>query len=463
MTRSPNSSAPWGYLARLAACGLLISTLGACRSGEDAGSDALSSEREAAMSLVAEEYVRLVLALGVHDPDTVDAYLGPEAWRDEAETAAASFDQIRQRVDASLAELAQIDLQGVPLIEQRRHRNLAKSLVAVTARIDVLEGVSRTFDEESKALFDAVAPHHTEADFEAALARLDELLPGSGEIAARYEAYVADFIVPDEKVDEVFRAAVDACRLITGQYIDLPEGESFEIEYVTDKSWSGYNWYKGNYHSLIQVNRDLPITIDRALDLACHEGYPGHHVYNLLVERDLLNARGWQEFSIYALFSPRSLIAEGTANYGVEVAFYGEGRVAFEREVLFPLAGFDPDRVAEFYEIHAARGALDYAGNEAARRYLDGEIDREEAADWLTRYALMPTERAEQRTKFFDQYRTYVINYNLGQDLARAYVEARIDDHDGRWREFQRLLEEPFLPSDLAKEPGDAPEHSPQQ
>ena len=401
------------------------------------------------MSTVAEEYVRSVLALGVHDPDTVDAYLGPESWREEAATAAASFDEIRQRVDAALADLAAIDLSGAPMIEQRRHRNLEKSLIAVTARIDVLDGVSRSFDEESLALFDAVAPHHTATDFETALARLDELLPGSGDVAKRYEAYVAEFVIPDELVDKVFRAAVDACRLVTGQYIDLPEEESFEIEYVTDKSWSGYNWYKGGYHSLIQVNRDHPITIDRALDLACHEGYPGHHVYNLLVERDLVNGRGWQEFSVYALFSPRSLIAEGTANYGIEVAFHGEGRVAFERELLFPLAGFDPDRVAEFYEIHAARSALDYAGNEAARRYLDGEIDREAATEWLTRFALMPKERAEQRTRFFDQYRTYVINYNLGQDLARDYVEARIEDHDGRWREFQRLLEEPFLPSDL--------------
>ena len=59
------------------------------------------------------------------------------------------------------------------------------------------------------------------------------------------------------------------------QHVELPPGESFTVEYVTGKSWSGYNWYQGNYRSLIQVNTDLPIYIDRALDLACHEGYPG--------------------------------------------------------------------------------------------------------------------------------------------------------------------------------------------
>ena len=122
-------------------------------------------------------------------------------------------------------------------------------------------------------------------------------------------------------------------------HAELPAGESFTVEFVTNKSWSGYNWYQGNYRSLIQVNTDLPIYIDRAVDLACHEGIPGHHVYNALLEKHLMRDRGWVEASVYALFSPQSLIAEGTANYGIEVAFPGDERLAFERDVLFPAAG----------------------------------------------------------------------------------------------------------------------------
>ena len=79
----------------------------------------------------------------------------------------------------------------------------------------------------------------------------------------------------------VFQAAIRACRDRTRPVRRAAGGESFTVEYVTGKSWSGYNWYQGNYRSLIQVNTDLPIYIDRALDLACHEGYPGHHVYNV--------------------------------------------------------------------------------------------------------------------------------------------------------------------------------------
>ena len=91
-----------------------------------------------------------------------------------------------------------------------------------------------------------------------------------------------------------------------------------------------------------------------------------------------------------------------------------------------------------------------YAGNEAARRYLEGEITADQAADWLTRYALMSPARAKQRVKFIEQYRSYVINYNLGRDLVRQYVERRAGgDHDKRWEVFEELLSSPRLPSSL--------------
>ena len=107
------------------------------------------------------------------------------------------------------------------------------------------------------------------------------------------------------------------------------------------------------------------------------------------------------------------------------MAFPGRERVAFERSVLFPAAGLDPARAAEYYEVQALVDQLSYAGNEAARRYLNGQIDAAAAAAWLERYALMPPERAAQRVRFFDQYRSYVINYNFGKDMVRRYIESR--------------------------------------
>jgi hypothetical protein len=408
------------------------------------------------LNRLAENYARLLLALGQHDADSVDAFFGPPAWKAEAEKEKLPLEAIKKRVLGVSAELRTVPAGRLDEMSRLRQEFLLKQLQALNARITMLGGPKYTFDEESRLLYDAVAPSHTEEHFKDILKELGEMVPGRGSVPERYEKYKKGFIVPKEKVDRVFAAAVEESRKRTRKWIQLPENESFTVEYVTGKSWSGYNWYKGKSHSLIQVNVDLPIYIDRAVDLASHEGYPGHHVYNALIEKNLVDERKWLEFSVYALFSPQSLIAEGTANYGIEMAFPEAERVVFEREVLFPMAGLDGSQAETYYAMHAAFLKLAFAGNEAARRYLNGDITRDEAAHWLTEYALMPPERAQQRTRFFDQYRSYVINYNLGQDLVRRYIESRggtPDNATKRWELFQELLTSPHLPSGLVKRP----------
>ena len=410
-----------------------------------------SAERAAEMNAVGERYVKLVLALGQHDADYVDAYYGPPEWRTEAEARKIALDDIQQGASSLRTQISKIPA-GSTDIERLRHEYLDRQLSALSARVRMLKGERLSFDEESKALYDAVAPTYPESHFEQILAKLEQRFPGEGPLVERYDAWRRPFVISKDKLDSVFQIAIRACRDRTARHLALPEGESFTVEYVTNKSWSGYNWYQGRYRSLIQVNTDLPIYIDRAIDLACHEGYPGHHVYNALLEKHLVRDRGWVEFSVYPLFSPQSLIAEGTANYGIEVAFPGEARVEFERSVLFPAAGIDPVRAAEYYEVQELVEDLSYAGNEAARRYLNGEIDAAAAAQWLERYALMPSDRAKQRVRFFDQYRSYVINYNFGKDLVRTFIESRggtAGNPEKRWDEFEQLLSSPRLPSGL--------------
>ena len=346
--------------------------------------------------------------------------------------------------------LARIDGAALDSMSRLRREYLDKQLRAMVGRVDFLSGKRLSFDEESQLMYDAVAPTNDEAHYRDLLARLDAALPGTGPIAARYEAFKSNFVIPRDRLDTVFKTAIAECKARTASHVSLPAGESFTVEYVTNKPWSGYNWYKGNYRSVIQINTDLPIFIDRAVDLACHEGYPGHHVYNALLEKTLVRGRHWVEYSVYPLFSPQSLIAEGSANYGISVAFPGSERAEYEATHLFRLAGLDPTRATEYYRVLNLAKALGYAGNEAARRYLNGEMDAAAAADWLTRYALMEPARAKQRVKFIDKYRSYVINYNLGEDLVRQYVEPRAgSDMQRRWTAFSELLSSPRLPSGL--------------
>ncbi len=402
------------------------------------------------MDNIAESYVKLVLAVGQHDPDYVDAYYGPAEWK-PSEADKQPLDALATRASALAAALEREPAASGEMAQLRR-TYLERQLAALGARLRMLKGERLSFDDESKALYDAVAPTLPESHFQQALDALEKRFPGDGPLVARIESYRRGFVIPREKLDEVFQTAIRACRERTMKHIELPAGERFTVEYVTNKSWSGYNWYQGGFRSLIQVNTDLPIYIDRAIDLACHEGYPGHHVYNALLEQHLVRDRGWVEFTVYALFSPQSLIAEGTANFGIDVAFPGRERVDYERAVLFPAAGLDPARAADYYEVQTLVERLAYAGNEAARRYLDGRFTREQAAAFLERYALMSRERAAQRVRFFDQYRAYVINYNLGKDLVRKYIESKGGTPDRpaqRWDAFEQLLSSPRLPSGL--------------
>jgi len=402
---------------------------------------------------IAETYIRLVLGLGLHDPDYVDAYYGPEELRAQAGQKKLPLAELGKAAADSIGAVKTLGTAGDrESLPELRRRYLLRQLQAAAARIEMLQGKKFTFDEESQALYDAVAPAHTEEHFQKILVELGDILPGSGGVPDRYETFRKSFVIPVDRLDSVFRAAVHESRARTRKRIALQENESFTIEYVTGKTWSGYNWFKGQSHSLIQINTDFPITIDRAVDLASHEGYPGHHVYNSLLEANLVRERGWWEYSVYALFSPQSLVAEGTANFGIEMAFPSDERVDFEREVLFPAARLDANMAGHYYAAHELFQKLGFAGNEAARGYLNGTITREEATDWLIRYALMSPDRARQRTRFFDQYRSYVINYNLGQDMVRHFVESRggtADQPDKRWKIFEQLLSSPRLPSDL--------------
>lgn len=414
-----------------------------------------SAQLDSVITPLAERYVKLVLAVGEHDAGYVDAYYGPEAWREQVRVEKPPLDAIAARADTLAAQLQPIDVSGAEEIVQLRHRYLTKQLDALRAYVRILSGEKMTFDEESKALYDAVAPTYPESHFRTLIDSLNAVLPGTGSVAARFEQYRRQFVIPPERVDTVFEAAIAEARKRTLANAQLPQAESFTLEYVKDKPWSGYNWYQGAAKSLIQINTELPIFIDRAIDLGAHEGYPGHHVYNALLEQHLVRDRGWPEFSVYPLFSPQSLIAEGSANYGIDVAFPGDDRLAFERDVLFPLAGLDTARAAEYNRVRGLAERLSYAGNEAARKYLNGEISADSAARWLNTYALMEPERAKQRVRFFDTYRSYVINYNYGRDLVREFVERRggtADAPERRWAAFAELLSSPRLPSDLTED-----------
>jgi hypothetical protein len=413
-------------------------------------------EQSNAIDGVAESYVKLSLELGLYDPDYVDAYSGPPEWKpaplDSGSVIEFPRERLVQRADELLSRLETIDATQLEDIERRRLRFLRVHIASARARIELVGGMKMSFDEESRALYDVVAPECSIDTLEAALRELEHLVPGAGDLAGRIEAYRSQFVVPEERIDTVFTTAIAEARKRTIEHIPLPEGESFDVEYVTEASWGAYNWYKGDLHSLIQVNTGLPFRISSPLGLACHEGYPGHHVQNVLVEKNMLIDREWIEYSVQPLFCPQAVLNEGGANYGIEIAFTEEERIAFMRDVLFPLAGLDPSKAEEYYRFEQLTRRLRGTTVEAIRSYLDGKMTREEASRWLQRYSLMSAERAERYIRFGEQYRSYVVTYSVGLDMVRNYIEresASSDDPERRWELLRDIYAVPHVPSDI--------------
>jgi len=436
----------------------LIAALSGCAASEtkpqpQAGVASVDVRRTAAstkaLDEIAASYLRLTLEIGTHEPGYIDAYYGP----DELQKAAEAAPRDKAALLAATRELmAQLDLAARRLpdpLERRRATFLRAQLRAAETRLQMMQGTRFAFADEAERLFGVRPRLKPLASYDPELAKIEALVPGEGALADRVEAYLDAFTIPKDRLQKTFDAAIARCRGRSMAHIPMPEGESFRLEFVTGKSWSGYNYYQGGYHSLIQVNTDLPIRLSRALDLGCHEGYPGHHLLNMKLEEKLVKERGWAEFSVYPLYSPQSLIAEGSANYGIDLAFPESSKADTERDVLMPIAEIAVPSDDRYWQLLAAIKRASGARLTIAQQYLDGVIDRPTAVALTQKYMLVSPQRAEQSVSFTDQYRSYVINYGLGETMVRAYVERGKPTRDEMWRRMAKIVSEPTLPSDL--------------
>lgn len=410
---------------------------------------AATAPRPDPLDAIARDYVKLTLEAGEREPEYVDAYYGPPEWAAAAKAHPRTVHQLIAAAHALRLQAEAIPDARLTAVTRPRRAFLAGQLKAAETRLAMHEGRKFSFDEEARGLFGLAPDLKPLSAYDPVLARIDQLVPGDGPLWKRVDDYRNRFMIPIDKVDPVMRAAIAECRKRTIARIPLPADETFSFELVKNKPWGGYNYYKGHDTSLIQVNTDLPVAIDRAVDLGCHEGYPGHHVYNVLLENNLARGRGWVEFTVYPLYSPQSFLAEGSANFGIELAFPGDERATFEKDVLFPIAGLDPAEAARYDALGEAMKALAGARFTIARDYLDGRITRDQAIALTQKYSLVSEARARKSLEFDDHYRSYVINYGLGLDMVRAHVNGAGASPEARWREMARILSGPTVPADL--------------
>lgn len=403
---------------------------------------------------IALDYVRLLLYAEQFDDDIVDAYYGPDELK-PIESGTVAFDNPPFDSLTQIAASLRARLEGVPRPDDdnpafKRHRHLSAQLRALHTRLRILAGEKLPYDIESKLIYDVVVPQFSDAYFDSIVRQLESKIPGEGPLMDRWREFGERFLVPTDRRDTVLKLAIAEARGRTLEHFDLPQSERFSVEHVTDVSWGAYNWYQGDYQSLIQFNASSPLKVTGPVGLACHEGYPGHHVAGVAQDSILYRGNGWIEFSIVPLFSPTSIFSEGLANYCVDLAFPREERIRFEAMVLCPLAGIDSTGLGLYYELSDLFEGLGWASQVAARDYLDGNKSYDETVTWLSKYSGSKPEEIKRGMRFTEQYRAYRVTYRMGEEMVKNYMEQIApDDPDRQWQILWELYAAPAVPSDL--------------
>lgn len=383
-------------------------------------------------------YLDLGLALGRHVDGFVDAYYGPPQLADRV--AAEPPRSLRRIALDTRTLLADLDA-GEGDLEVSRRRWLRAQVVGLRTSALKLAGEPIRYADEVESCY-GVRPQHVDEDtFAAAHAALDEVLPGSGPLHDRYVDWRESQVVPVDVLPAAVASLSEDLRARTHELFGLPDGEHVEWELVSDKPWSGFNYYLGGLRSRVAINTDLPVLSLSLAQLVAHETYPGHHTEHCRKEVGLVRRRRYLEESIFLVGTPQCLLAEGLADLGLEIVFGArpEPRVA---EHLRPLGvPYDAEVAARVSEAAQALGYV--RGNAGLLLHEDG-ADPDVVVEYVARWGLLPRERAAKTVQFLTDptWRSYMTCYVEGLPLCRRWV-------GGDPSRFERLVTEQLTPADL--------------
>ena len=343
--------------------------------------------------------------------------------------------------------LRELDSAGLPA---DRADFLRGQLTGLECTARKLSGEPVAFADEVRSYFQVDAVLGDPAVYAAAHAELDALLPGGGSLAERYAAHRRREECPPDRLEAAVHALSSALRdRVRGQY-GLPELETVRYEVVTDKPWSGFNYYEGDYRSRVAINADLPHRLSQLPHLVAHESYPGHHTEHCRKELGLVERADRAEHTVFLVNTPECLMAEGLADLGVQASI-GEGWGPWAAEILGDLGlRFDGD-LAE--RLAAAAAPLNRVRQDAAVMLHDRGAGTDEVVAYLQRWSLVSAERAAQQIRFLTHplWRAYTSTYVEGFDLLSRWLADRPADQPVAER-FLRLLDEPLTPAAVADE-----------
>ncbi|HSG42323.1 MAG TPA: hypothetical protein VLA72_04130 [Anaerolineales bacterium] len=397
---------------------------------------------------LSDEYIKLAFAIEEYQPGYIDSYFGPEELKTQAAQAGKlPLQELTDKADQLANNISQAEM------DSQRKDFLARQVTAMKMSLRLLAGKTVPLAEEVKAIYDVQPEWVNESQFEEAHKELDSLLPQGDSIPERMQAWNRSLEISIEKAKELLPAISKRLKDITVQKFDLPDGESFSLEWVSDKPWAGYNWYLGNYKSRIDINSDVPVRINRLPDLMAHEGYPGHHTELSIKDEKLVQQKKFREHTIALINSPSCVTAEGIATSALETVLTDNQLEDWYRQELLPRVGLshiDPKRILEIGNAGRKMGGI--MGN-VSFMLFDQSKDETETKEYLRKHGLATEQEINHAIRFVTEplSRSYVFTYDIGYDLLEELFI-----HVDRDTYFKRLLEEPVTPSQVRQWIADA-------
>lgn len=394
---------------------------------------------------ISADYVRLAFRMEPHIDGLIDAYHGPAEIRDAAKAEPATPEELVREADALLERIARED------IELSRVDYLTAQVSALATLARKLAGEEIAYVDEVRQLFDVEAERIPDDAYAAAISTLDEALPGEGSVSERLQRWRRQFEIGVDQARLAVETILDEVRSRTGRLVTLPPGESVEISFVSDKPWSGYNWYLGHARSLVEINTDLPIRANALLNLMAHEAYPGHHTEHALKEIRLYHKEGYGEHSIQLINTPECVISEGIATLAESMVFDKAESTRWQAEHVWTPFGIDADPEREARIIDAQWVLRSVGGNAALLMHQEGRPE-DEVVRYLMEYGLVTEAEARQRVRFIADplWRPYIFTYHVGRDLLARWLDAAVASGETRESRFVRLLEEQLTPGAIA-------------
>ncbi|TDO08953.1 hypothetical protein EV580_4984 [Mycobacterium sp. BK086] len=392
------------------------------------------------------DYLTLGLRFDRIEEGYVDSFTGdPELRRAVADEPAPEPTELARDADRLLAELPQVPREGG--FTDQRADFIGAHLRALGFSARKFAGEQVGFVDEVRHYFDVDISRGDPERYRAAHTRIDEVLGGGGSLVERMEAHRRSDEIPPERLEECMHAFSSALRDTVRATYPLPDSETIVYEVVTDKPWSGFNYYEGNYRSTVAVNADLKQQMANLPRLVAHESYPGHHTEHCRKEAGLVAGQDQQEQTIFLVNTPQCLMAEGLADLALHAAV-GPGWGRWASEIYADLGlRFDGERAEALSE---ATAALADVRQDAALMLHDEHRDVDDVVAFLQRWLLVDDTRARQMLRFLSSplWRAYTSTYVEGYRLLRTWLDERPAGVSLTDR-FGRLLDEPLIPSAL--------------